>query len=161
MSRDPEALLRRLAIVLGWVVLINIIIEAVLSSVVGNPIHPPFSSPESKFQLATGVITRLAEISGGLGLLAAGYWNSAKAGTERNIGWSLQVLALLVLLPLVLLIAAFRSSHTEMPPAGLLRFQVQFVRGLVFYATLSCGLFMLGRLLLRNSRTPRGSLASP
>jgi hypothetical protein len=161
MSRDPEALLRRFAILLGGVVLINVVIEAGLSVVVGNPIQPPFSTPEARFQLATGVLSRLAEIVGGLGLLTAGYWNSEKQGTERRVGWSFVITAGLLLLPLVLLVTAFRAHNVQMPSAGLLRFQVQFVRAIIFYLTVSGVLFALGRLLLANSKAPRDLLTSP
>ncbi|HEV8149424.1 MAG TPA: hypothetical protein VGP61_04500 [Gemmatimonadales bacterium] len=160
MSLAPEALLRRLAIVLGLVVLINVIIEAVLSLVVGNPIQPPFSTPQTRFQLVTAVIPRLVEIVGGLGLLVAGYWNGEKQATERTLGWSFVLGAGLLLLPLILLVTAFRAPHAQMPPAGLLRFQVQFVRGLVFYLTVSGVLLAWGRLLLANSKAPRGMLTA-
>jgi hypothetical protein len=158
MTQEAEALLRRIVVVMGWLLLASVAIEAVLATVVGNPIRPPFSTPETRFQLVAGLIPRLAELVTGLALITAGYWNGKRLAVERRVGWLFVILAALVLAPLIILIAAFQSQTLQMPPAGRLRFQVQFVRALIFYPTLAVTLFVFGRVLLRNS-TIRDSLA--
>lgn len=153
MSRGPDVWARRLAILLGGVVLTNVVVEAGLATVVGDPLQTPFSTPEARFQLVGSVVPRLVQIVGGLGLLTAGYWNSPRQASQQRVGWSFLILAGLVLLPLVMLMAAFGSFESNLPPAGLLRLRIQFVRIILFYATVSLTLWSLGRLLLARSRS--------
>ena len=82
MSDKPE-LLRRLALLLGSLILANVVVEAALSALVGNPTQPPFSTPETRFQLAGGPVSRLAEIVAGAGLLTAARWGLPPTDHQR------------------------------------------------------------------------------
>ena len=168
MSRDPEELAPRFARVLGGLILANVLVEAALSALVGNPTQPPFATPEARFQLAGGIVPRLVEIVAGAGLLTAAWWG---AGTEsapkarraqRRVGWTFLLFAGLALLPLIMLVQAFADYNvTGMPPAGQFRFRMQFGRTLVFYLTAAVALGTFGRLLVARSRAARAAADSP
>lgn len=152
MTASSETVARRVGLGLAAFVLANVLIEAGLAAIVGNPLLPPFSTPAARFQLVGASIGRLAQIVLGVGLLMLVFWNHPKEPARRKVGRAFQVVAALALLPLIILFMDFGERSMGLPSSGLLRARIQFMRILLFWATVAGVLWFWGKGLVSHQR---------